>query len=307
MQAWIKDSTKYSFEQVATEEYGISFYEKFNEFTGGDSARLDEIDIPKQGWALDYYNTGNLLHKGYYQDGHLNYYKNYYPNGQLERSFEAVGLGSYIMKSYYKDGTQKAIVHYRNGIAQKETDFYPNGQVDFFEEYNKNVDYLINRKSYSENGVLISEFKLTDKKKKTYTLREFFDNGTIKEEGVLAYDEGSLDYKRDGVWKTYDADGKIVSEELFVSGQLTYNSVTLAEQRVKEVDSQQKNAQLVSHTNSKNIQVKLPKKFKYADVDKDGLISQDEISLGIDSYFEGNKHFSPEIINELIDYFFEQG
>jgi hypothetical protein len=51
---------------------------------------------------------------------------------------------------------------------------------------------------------------------------------------------------------------------------------------------------------------KLPESLKAADTNKDGFISVQEISATIDAFFEGSKTFTIDIINKLIDYFFEQ-
>ena len=51
---------------------------------------------------------------------------------------------------------------------------------------------------------------------------------------------------------------------------------------------------------------KIPESLRIADTNKDGYISVQEISASIDAFFEGSNAFSVEIINKLIDYFFEQ-
>ena len=47
--------------------------------------------------------------------------------------------------------------------------------------------------------------------------------------------------------------------------------------------------------------------FEQADLNKDGVISEQEILDCIESYIYGSQQFSEEELVELIDYFFEQG
>lgn len=50
----------------------------------------------------------------------------------------------------------------------------------------------------------------------------------------------------------------------------------------------------------------LPEEFAFADINKDGIITSNEITAAIDSFFEGGNSITVEKINKLIDYFFEQ-
>jgi len=50
----------------------------------------------------------------------------------------------------------------------------------------------------------------------------------------------------------------------------------------------------------------IPEELQEADVDNDGLITSKEIEMCIDGFFEGSNNFTVGLINDLIDYFFEQ-
>lgn len=50
--------------------YGITMFEALNDRLGGDSIRV-ENGRASNGWKKDYYETGELLHKGFYVDGRL--------------------------------------------------------------------------------------------------------------------------------------------------------------------------------------------------------------------------------------------
>lgn len=51
---------------------------------------------------------------------------------------------------------------------------------------------------------------------------------------------------------------------------------------------------------------KLPERIAMADKNKDGRISTDEITMAIDSFFDGSMDYTFEKINGLIDFYFEQ-
>ena len=69
--------------------YGITLYEPLNLYLHSDSTRIEE-GYAVNGWKEDHYSTGELLHKGYYIEGQLKVYKNFYPNGNVERNFKAI-------------------------------------------------------------------------------------------------------------------------------------------------------------------------------------------------------------------------
>jgi len=50
----------------------------------------------------------------------------------------------------------------------------------------------------------------------------------------------------------------------------------------------------------------IPVGLRVADRNKDGYISTEEITMAIDSFFEGDSDFTVEKLNDLIDFFFEQ-
>ncbi|MBL4706232.1 MAG: hypothetical protein JKY54_17020 [Flavobacteriales bacterium] len=52
--------------------------------------------------------------------------------------------------------------------------------------------------------------------------------------------------------------------------------------------------------------VVIPEALKEADIDTNGFISAEEISLAIDGFFEGTNDFSVKSLHDLIDFFFEQ-
>ncbi|MCC7303519.1 MAG: hypothetical protein IT233_12840 [Bacteroidia bacterium] len=198
--------------------YGLVMYEKMNFSLGGDSVRYDKKGYSATGWYEDYYEGGAVLHKGYYAEGALKTYQNFYSNGQVERIFKS-DYNKSSMKIYYSDGKMKADIEYSGANVIKEADYYPNGQMEFIEEYNKDGIFIRNN-FYNENGKPTSTLELLEPKKLVYEKKEYHDNGNIKEAGKVVYNKGAGDYQREGKWLVYDENGKAVTEVLYSKGEV---------------------------------------------------------------------------------------
>jgi antitoxin component YwqK of YwqJK toxin-antitoxin module len=209
----IPEPKKYNAAKVIDPDYGIKMYEKLNFQTGGDSVRNDKKGYACQGWVEDFYDTGDLIHRGYYEDGHLTLYKNFFPNGKVERSFIVTGYKKSTMQIYYNDGKIKSDILYFETNPQVWTDYYNNGQIEYTEENAKNMEYLIFRKSYSQDGKPQEIFELVNPKKKIYSMKEYYENGNIKGEGQMIFNTSMVDYQKDGTWTVYDEKGKAIKEK----------------------------------------------------------------------------------------------
>lgn len=211
---------KYKFSEVYDLSYGINIYEKLVLALEGDSVRNDKRGYAAEGWIEDYYDTGKLLHKGYYSQGKLKLFKNYFENGQVERNFKIIDFNKSSVDIFYIHGQIKSQIEYYRATTVKEQDFFSDGKIEYIEEMSKDNESLSQRKSYFENGSPQSIFELTDKKKKIYSQKEFYETGNLKEEGAMQYNKASLDYVKEGVWKTYDDKGKLLNEEIYIAGEL---------------------------------------------------------------------------------------
>lgn len=212
------EGTKYSAERVIDPEYGITMYEKLNPQIGGDSSRSTSKGYAAQGWEEDYYLSGALLHKGYYEDGQLTSYKNYYENGNVERSFKIIDFKRCGMETFYSDGKLKSTTIYFGGNVLKGTDYYQNGQIEYEIENEKNMKYIIYRRSYTEDGKPQEIFECTNEKKQLFYQKEYHENGNLKEEGALKFNPYKMDYMKDGNWKVYDKNGKYIKTEKYAYG-----------------------------------------------------------------------------------------
>ena len=205
---------------VIDEKYGITVYEKLNMMLGGDTVRNDQNGYAANGYLEDFYTTGQLLHKGYYVNGQLKVYKNYYPSGVVERNFRLVDLKKSKMDIFYKDGTPKSKIVYVMSEALKWSDYYPNGALEFIEAYDKNFQHYVEKANYYENGSPENTLVLENKKKLLYTQTYYHANGQIKELGQMKYDKTTFDYMRLGVWKKFDENGNATKEIKYVNGQV---------------------------------------------------------------------------------------
>lgn len=216
-----KDTRKYYvFEEVYDSATGIDIYEKLNRLMGGDSVRNNPKGYAAQGWWEDFYKSGTVLHSGYYQDGMLTTYKNFYENGQMEREFKSLDYFRYQMILYWPDGKVRSNITYYQGAEEVTKEYYSNGNPEFLEEYADKCDYLMYRQFYYENGNFQSDLQLVNKKKKTYSYKEYFENGKVQTEGTMQYYPEVDNYLKEGEWNVYDETGKLISIEEYVRGQM---------------------------------------------------------------------------------------
>lgn len=208
----------YTLNDLYDSTYGIQLFDKFNSALGGDSVRKNLQGYAAAGWIEDHYSDGSLLHKGFYADGQLSLYTNYYPNGQEERVFKSVSERKTEMKKYFEDGKLRSQVEYYDGNAISYHDFFDNGQPSYVEEYDKKHERLLQRCSYYPDGKPENIFQPEgDKKPVRYSHKEYYPGGQLKEEYEMLY--GNSDYVKDGEDKQYDEKGILTSDALYVNGE----------------------------------------------------------------------------------------
>lgn len=210
---------RYTAKEVIDDDYGIIMYNKMVAATGGDSIRYTKDGYNAQGWQEDFYVSGKLLHKGFYTDGLIKIFKNYYENGQVERNFVNTDPKRSKLEIFYEDGKVRSTINYFDGNAQNQYDFYKNGTPEYVEENDKDIEFLYKRNSYFENGVQESMFELIDKKSKKYIKKEFYANGRVKEEGNMQFRKDLGDYQKEGPWTYYDEKGNAIKTEKYHNGE----------------------------------------------------------------------------------------
>lgn len=208
----------YDPEKVIDKTYGIVMYEKLNMMLGKDSIRNGATGYAANGFIEDYYTSGQLLHKGFYVDGQLKIYKNYYPNGKEERNFRMVDIKKSKMTLFYEDGTMKSDIVYIGNEALSWIDYYPNGTVEFEEIYDKSFQYYEKKAAYFKSGKPEDVLLLVDKKKLIYSYSSYYENGNLKEQGTVKYDKAMFDYQRIGDWKLFNENGSPSKIQKYVNG-----------------------------------------------------------------------------------------
>lgn len=186
-------------EDVIDERYGITLYEPLNKRLGGDSVR-NCMGYECNGWVEDHYDNGKVIHKGYYVHGSLQSYKNYFPNGVVERDFHIIDNHISKLVMYHDNGKPKSDFIYHGNTPFKWESYYENGNLEMIEEYDQEVKFYVNKKRYYENGTLKMSL-VRDEKKGDYEVKEYQEDGTLLSEGKKVYNPAT---------KTYDLVGKLI-------------------------------------------------------------------------------------------------
>lgn len=211
---------RYTVEEALDPDLGIKMYNKLVPSIGGDSIRYNNAGYNLQGWQEDYYMTGKLLHKGFYVDGQIKVFKNFYESGQIERSIVVSDPAHSSVDIYYPSGIVRTQILYFSGNAQNEYSFFPNGNKASVIEKDKEAQTLYKESKFYENGNPLKEISIIDKKAKKYSEKEYYENGKIKVEGHSSYKPESKDYEKEGDWAYYNEKGQLVKKEKYKNGKL---------------------------------------------------------------------------------------
>lgn len=206
---------RYNFSEIYDSTKGITMYNPLIEALGGDSIRYNKAGYNSQGWNEDFYMSGKTLHKGYYVDGRLKVFKNYYESGQLERSFINPDPLHCTLDVYFENGNQKSKTMYYDGKPQKYYEYYESGNPKLLVENEKDMRYYTLRKTWFDNGQPEDVIELKDKKEFIFSQKKYFKNGQLKEEGLLKLGGGDSNYQKEGNWTFYDESGKNKRTEKF--------------------------------------------------------------------------------------------
>jgi len=212
------DIDDYSMEDLVPDP--IDEYDAYNQALMSENIRMCD-GKPCNGMIKDKYFTGELRHKGYYIDGQLtSTYKNYWDNGNEERVFKIKGTNNAEVEIFFPDGKLRTKAVYIDGAPQYWEEYYPTGKLELIEEYDKKIEYYIRYNLYYNNGKPQSTLELIDKKKRLYDSKEYYENGTVKEEGQRMYNAALYDYRKTGTWKIYDENGTLIRTEEYYKGEL---------------------------------------------------------------------------------------
>jgi hypothetical protein len=199
---------RYTQKEVLDSAKGIVLFNRLVSVLGGDSVKYNKQGYNIQGWNEEYYLNGSILHKGYYVDGKIKVFKNYYENGQLERSLVNPDPLHAILNLYFENGQPRQRITYYDGKPQKSYEYYENGLPKLHEEKEKDLRYTTNRREWNQNGQLLSEFELVDLKDKKFKSTVYYSNGNVKEQGFYTLAQDGLTIEKSGTWQYFDEKGK---------------------------------------------------------------------------------------------------
>ena len=197
----------------------LNRYDSFNAVVGGDSVRHCGA-FPCTGWVEDQYPNGQIMHRGYYDSGRLTVYKNYHPNGQVERDFKSVDATQSTLRAWHANGQARSETRYRDGVVVYYEDHYLNGQLRYIEQRHKEHMCFLRLELYGGNGKPISVLKMVDKGKLEMEQHEFHPDGSLKSHGRARYDRNSMETIRFGTWVYLNPDGSTAREEDYVNGKV---------------------------------------------------------------------------------------
>lgn len=204
-----------------------------------------------------FYENGTVSSEGMMEAGRPNgYWKTFFPNGEIQSeglrtNFELDSIWNF----YTENGIKTQEITYRNGKKNGETitfkigvkylseqyvsekrqgfsqEFYPTGEVrrkiPFVDDVEKGIGYeynydgmIITINSYDEGFIRRSEkVNRYDKKgKKRGTWKTFYTDSLVSMEGYYMND------LKNGIFKTYDKKGNLLSLEKYKDGQLVVDS-----------------------------------------------------------------------------------
>ncbi len=186
----------------------ISQYNKLIPSLHGDSVRRFPNGEKLQGWKEDYYKSGSLLHKGFYKDGQLELFKNFWESGKMERVMAVIDSNHTNLEVYYESGNQRKQINYYKGEIKRFSEFYPNNLLKLIEEYDENSALLLKKKTWFVNGHIESELVLLDQKSKKYKLNTYHSSGKPAESGIQFPAKNGQGFIRSGTWTIQDSTGK---------------------------------------------------------------------------------------------------
>lgn len=213
------DETAVATPALADITEGIEVYDRLIHALGGDSLRSCE-GAACNGWVEDHYPDGILKHRGYYQDGRLLVFKNYFPSGRTEREFKTTSNTKCLLRTFNDDGALRSEALYVSGDQLEYTDYHPNGQLRYKEVKHPDDPYYLVMDLFAENGTPISSLNLVDKKKVIFEQKEYWPDGKLSSSGRSQFNPRRFDTQRIGEWTFFDETGKAARTEQYIDGKV---------------------------------------------------------------------------------------
>jgi len=197
----------------------IDAYDALVAGLGGDSVRLCE-GYGCSGWVEDLHPNGQIKHRGFYNEGQLVIFRNFHPDGVLEREFKVVDNVKCQLRTYHGNGQLRSLTRYVQGQAVAYEDHYSNGQLRYAEEKHRTEPYYLRMDLFRPDGKPISTLQLVDKRTATFEQCEYWPDGQIRCRGKAQYNANRMDTQRVGQWTYFDQMGQPRFEEAYVDGKV---------------------------------------------------------------------------------------
>jgi len=191
-------------------------------YTNQQIAEVVDFDNDtRNGLSKEFYNDGSKKAETNYKEGvGHGKYKSWYPNGvsfEEGEYKEGVLVGKYT--TYNPNGTIASVSNYdesghENGTYQE---FDKSGKLNVELTYKKGE--MVGYKVFHRDGSLIKESK---KSNKEFLFENFYSDGTRRTTGIYQPN----DIGKNGIWKFYDKNGVLESEEHYVNGELNGKSIS---------------------------------------------------------------------------------
>lgn len=208
-------------------------------------------------YTVYYYDNGNVSSEGFLENGQPNgYWKTYYPNGILKsegnrENFELDSTwvfyneeGQRVSEINYRGGKKNGtVISYKNGVKYESGNFendvkqgnatiyYPTGEV------HKQIPYEGGKQAgngyeYSRDGRIITLLYFEDGYlRRAEKVNRYDDRGkkrgpwiTFHPNGVLASEGNYMNDKKNGIFKTFDKKGDLLTLEKYRDGELVVDS-----------------------------------------------------------------------------------
>jgi antitoxin component YwqK of YwqJK toxin-antitoxin module len=172
--------------------------------------------------STTYYSNGNPNEERKYEKKNQIYTKEFYENGMVKRISDEINKNYF---TYKIDG---------NVLYSTETFSKPDSiriVKNYFEKSNqikdsRKINYSLNtgiRETYYENGQLNFYSETDAKEKQVGTYKRY------NEKGILILSGSFKEGKKDGIWFTYDDEGKMLKQEDFKAGELIIDPINKEE------------------------------------------------------------------------------
>ncbi|MCF8373652.1 MAG: hypothetical protein K9H64_18670 [Bacteroidales bacterium] len=173
----------------------------------------DYRKMKKQGAWTTYFPNGNLERIAEFDnDKRTIVWEEHYENGTLSFINEKPKDGKQLSKNFYDDGSLSCIIiHDLNGGVDDKTFCRRDGSLDRTQKPKKGMPGVEVHTSYFPNGKKWAEVERIGRKRQGYCAI-WNEQGIVLEEGYY------VDDLKDGEWKSYDENGKLLVVQHFSKG-----------------------------------------------------------------------------------------